>query len=664
MTARRHVMKPVIALLFSSFAGIPSAFSLTIDSSQEWYALGQHTSFLEDAGGKLTLDQVLEPSVAQRFVASKQDTPSFGFGQSAYWFRVNLNAASQNGLPWLLEISYPLLDAIDLYLIDTETQKVVAQYNTGDSFVFEKRALDHRKFVFPLSFHQTQNWTVLIRVKSSSSLQLPLTLWQSDAFYQQDLEELLAQGMYYGLMLVMIIYNLFIWIATRHRSYAFYVGFVSSFALLQMGLHGVSYQFLWPQSPLWNNMSIGAFIGGSTLFTALFAIHILDMRQHSKRLFRLLALCAAGGFLTVLMSLVLPYRIVIRVGILFVILTCAASMISGVSLSRQGSKPALYFTLAWTSLLVGSVILVLNKIALIPRTWITENGVQIGSALEVILLSFALAYRLNTLQAAATNAEKRALGLQKRLNAELEAKLHLFSSVAHELNNPLNYVTAGLAGLEKHLKREHELIENIFEDSQDDPDAKEIHNHFLGVQELQKKSLTSVRTGAQDVAEVVTEMRGVIGLDADAGKTPLGPLIERSHKRLVDRFGKELLKNAQLSLELGDCGETILMGNPYFLSHGFFGLLSQACEAAAAAGEPGVSLSASAETGFVCLNLRSPSIDFLAPTVNSTHSKIDLAKGISISAALALLQEQEVEVISPTETNRHELTLRVREAIT
>src|SRR5690606_34818561 len=92
---------------------------------------------------------------------------------------------------------------------------------------------------------------------------------------------------------------------------------------------------------------------------------------------------------------------------------------------KRGNSLARYYTIAWSFLLVGGVILALNKFHLISQNTFTEHAAQLGSALEVILLSFALAERMNHERRLRYEAEHEALLTEKKLRkANQEALLH------------------------------------------------------------------------------------------------------------------------------------------------------------------------------------------------------------------------------------------------
>jgi diguanylate cyclase len=207
----------------------------------ESYALGKRFAYLEDHLGKWTVSDVRSRELADRWRKSQVDLPNSGLTDSVYWFAVELVNTETVPIERLLAITYPLLDSIEVYLL--RHGRVIERIQLGDQKPFAQRLVEHRHFLVPIFLAASAKVTLLLRVQTSGSLQLPATLWTERAFWKADEVELIAQGLYFGIMLVMILYNLFIFTAVHDRSYVYSVLFVSCFTLAQLMLHGFAFQF-------------------------------------------------------------------------------------------------------------------------------------------------------------------------------------------------------------------------------------------------------------------------------------------------------------------------------------------------------------------------------------------------------------------------------------
>jgi hypothetical protein len=245
--------------------------------------LARHLWVLEDTTQQLSVQQTL--AITQGWQAQPNEKPYFGYSKSAFWLRADLAASSSNSvqsLHKLLEITYPLLDDIQVYVVNNK--KVIQHVQLGDNFEFGQRILPHRLFVVPLSFESQQDYQLYIRVTSTSGLQVPVVLWSSLAFAEHDQNRQLLLGCFYGSLIIMIAYNFFIWLSVREKSYLLYVFFVISFGLLLATIDGFTYQYLWPNAVWWNNRAIVVILNITLALSLAFSKNFLRTSKYNPRL--------------------------------------------------------------------------------------------------------------------------------------------------------------------------------------------------------------------------------------------------------------------------------------------------------------------------------------------------------------------------------------------
>jgi len=362
---------------------------------------------LEDKEGKLTIEQIRSPSFENQFKPNESGKVNYGFSSSAYWLRMNFINQDNPLQDWFLEIAYPALDNIQFYLLDSD--RVVDSRQTGDSLPFIQRDVNHRNYIFHFPVPSQQVATVYLRIQTQSSMQFPATLWSSVGFAEKINQEQSALGVYYGALLVMLIYNLFLFIAVREISYLYYAMYIVGYALFQFSLNGLSYQLLWPTLSWWQSRSVPFFIGFGWLGIMLFTQYFLDTRKTTPRLHWGIVFFGLLTFATMGLSLMAPYNIAIRVAIINAFGGSILAMIAGIVAYRDGYRAAKFYIIAWFGLLGGIVIYVLKTVGLLPPNLFTEYALQVGSVMEVVLLSFALADRISIIK------KEKALALKLQL---------------------------------------------------------------------------------------------------------------------------------------------------------------------------------------------------------------------------------------------------------
>ena len=252
---------------------------------QDEQVIGGDVEILVDPDGQISFEETWSDPGKLKFQKSEKEVLNFGFSDSAIWVRFSLVNATSAPIERLFSVGYALLDEV---IVEIKSGEALTRYEFGDLKPFAEREFYHRNFIFPVQFEPHEKLEVRMRVVSESSLRVPLTLWERDAFYQEDVVQMLLNGLYYGLMLVMALYNAFVYFSTGERSYLVYVCFVVAASLAQLAMSGLSYQFLWPSFPWWGGVSVVLFLALGTVFAGLFALEFLQLKDSFPRLTRAL----------------------------------------------------------------------------------------------------------------------------------------------------------------------------------------------------------------------------------------------------------------------------------------------------------------------------------------------------------------------------------------
>lgn len=458
---KRVVVTTVIGLLFSIVGANSYSNNLpVVDTTPKSVSIGKGALFYKDPSKTLSVNQILSLP-PKSWSVNPTETINFGYTGSAYWLLFSLKNNNPEALSRIMEIPYSVLDRIDVYYLKNKT--VTRSFNTGDKRPFMQRPLQHRNFLFPMEFGPDEQITILCRVESQSSMQIPIVVESEYEMLEKNQAHLTGLGLYYGIMIAMALYNLFVFISIREKSYFYYVVYVSSMCLFLASLNGISYQFLWSESIWWNDQSIIISLGFLILFAMLFTRNFLDLPGSSPRLNRICTWLVIYCSIVIAISFYLPYRVGIILQIFNAVIMITVALFIGIYRWIQRYTVARYYTTAWVAMLSGGLILAFNKLGIIQRNGFTEHAIQFGSAIEVILLSFAMGDRLNTEKAeridaqlkALTNARKareaqeHALAIQKKANESLEQNVYLRTLELEKANVKLKElsITDGLTGL-------------------------------------------------------------------------------------------------------------------------------------------------------------------------------------------------------------------------
>lgn len=325
-------------------------------------------SYLVDPAGQRDVRQV--QALGDRgWTPVRGHSVSLGYTASAVWFRLRIEArGSDAAMPVesIVEIAYPLLRDLQVHTVDG---KVLA---LGAGLPFAQRPIAHRNFLIPVVVQPGQALELLVRVRSDSAMQFPVRMHERIEREQAEQGILLLHGIYVGVVLAMLAYNLFMLVVLRDPIYAWYVGWMVLLAGFVGSMSGLAYQWLWPPSPGWNYVSLPLFLSLSLAFAAQFYAKFLRLREVWRRGWWVNRGLLAMGVVAALGAVTLPYGIAVRAVIACAIVTVPIATGMAAVLALRGEPAARLFLANFSILLVGGLVLALSKLGVLPHAPLTE----------------------------------------------------------------------------------------------------------------------------------------------------------------------------------------------------------------------------------------------------------------------------------------------------
>ena len=380
---------------------------VVMEKGKELYELGFNLDIYEDKTGKLTINDVIKPEWLSKFKTSKKKVPNFGFTSSHFWARVKITNPSKVKGDWFLSFNYVLQDHVSFY--KKENGEWISE-DMGDEKKFSERKIKVRPFALEINTEGEQVYFVKI---SGGLCQINLTLVSQKQMLSKEGEDNQVYGIFFGIIISMVLYNIFILFSTKSYSYFFYVIYVFFYGLFLAGYQGFTQKYLFYNHPWFSNNGLSFVMGISELFLTLFTISYLNIGAKNKKLFLLFKISIAGGIVVILSSLINPYAV--NVKLFFLNAAFISFLAYGTAIYKwiKGYRPARYFTLAFSFMIIGSMLTNLAMANIIPNLAAFRQAVIIGTALQLIFLSMGLADRFNLIQ-------EEAKKLQENYAEELE----------------------------------------------------------------------------------------------------------------------------------------------------------------------------------------------------------------------------------------------------
>ncbi|TGL88754.1 guanylate cyclase [Leptospira congkakensis] len=377
-------------------------------------SIGKEIWILEDRSKSFRIEDVLKEETNQNFVLSTEEIPNFGQTNYYYWIKIPIENKGKESIIRLLEIDYSNIDLVEVY---SETNKNYQLINkSGMMFPFSARSTNNRNFVYPLELAKESSQTIYIKLYNGGGLSVPITIWEKETFSSHYADIQHGLGLYYGVMLVMILYNFFIFLSVRDLSYLYYVIYIFGFLGVQLTLTGHGFQYLWPNLPEFQRNGFVFFCGFCIPALILFAKRFLNTKENlpywlnqTLNVFLILPLIQFP------LILFLSPEITVKIGLLLTLPAPVLIFITAIISFVRRYRPARFFLLAFTVLIGATIVVAFKYLNLIPENFLTEYGLYIGSASEVILLSIALADRINIMKEEKEVAQSKAIEMQKIL---------------------------------------------------------------------------------------------------------------------------------------------------------------------------------------------------------------------------------------------------------
>jgi class 3 adenylate cyclase len=423
--------------------------------------IGFQTLYLEDPSAVLTLDSILTPKMQERFALSNQNVLNFGITASAIWCKFEIKRNTSE--PIYLEIANPLLNRLTLF--EKQSDHTYKETPLGSYLPYFQREIKVNNYIIPLNLKPNEQAIFYLRVHSIEPVLIPLKAGTMQALFEKYHQIDWFQGMYFGFMILMALYNLFIFFTVKDSVYLIYVAYIISVGIMIAFLKGYTFVYLWPGLPQ-INLHGPTIVAISSIFAILFTINFLKTYKYVPKMHKGLV----GFLLVYVLVIALNFSFTQEIFPLILLqsstfLAIILFFIISITMYLGGIKRSKYFLLAWSIFLVCIVIFILKDNQILPQNAFTTNSMQIGSSLEVLLLSFALADRINLYKKKKEQAQKQALASLKEKeryiseqNRILEQKVKERTLELEHINEELN---TSLELIEKEKNKSEKLLLNI-----------------------------------------------------------------------------------------------------------------------------------------------------------------------------------------------------------
>jgi len=561
---------------------------VTINNISQNILVKNKVSFLEDKTNNLSFEVI---SKSNDFKQIKTDIPNFGVSDHTFWLKLTL-LNNTDHINFVLQVSQPGLDDVNFYHPDKDGNYKLS--HQGEDKPFSNREFFDPNYIFRFELTPGNTTDFFIRIQAKDNIQAPLTIGTVETISETNKIKDTLAGIYLGIMFVMFFYNAFLFLTVKDKVFFYYIIYLAAVILAQSSIQGYTFQYLFPQIPILATYASFIFPPLVGIMSIYFMRNFLHVSTYFPLLNKILNVFIIGYVIAFLVSVTGNFKLS------FTLIQMCASLVSLYMLAvayfilKKGFRPAKYFLIAWSFFLVGVIIYVLKDVGVLPFNNFTLYTMPVGSAIEVVLLSFALADRINILKKEKEESQAQVLkALQENekliteqnvilelkvterteelenknielgttlknlketqaqlVDAEKMASLgQLTAGIAHEINNPINFVSANIKPLQMDIADIMEVIkkyENISPDIDFHQQLKEIESFKKQidldyVREEIDTLLGGIEDGAKRTAEIVKGLKNFSRLDeSDIKEANLNEGIESTLILLKNTLTKDI----------------------------------------------------------------------------------------------------------------------------
>jgi signal transduction histidine kinase len=415
----------IVIMILANSLFLQAQNVVLLNDSQEVYTLDNQLQILRKQNIEIAFDEINAGKYNNNFKPLRPEDENYDFNEfHSKWLKINLNNQS-NATNWVLAFYNPF-EKLTYYLIapDGKIEKKVSGYTVP----FKNLDIPELRATFFINLIQKGNYTIFMQFDKSYNRHLQVNLFSQKAYLQERQEVNILLGIYFGICLIVLIYNLLFYFVTKDSVYILYVFYVIFFLMTHLSFSDLGYNLFWNNYPVFGKKSLFLSLIFSNSFGFLFFLKAYNVPSKSRFgiFIYLMFLLYFIYFILLLLSPTTSEFVSFSISILTLLNFIILYSISVFYTFRKQGSSIFYFT-ALTVLFVGFLIYELYDFNVIPYSLIAKYAVPISSMMEILILSIGLSDTWRRARNEQRKAEKeliRSLQEKDRLRGDIARNLH------------------------------------------------------------------------------------------------------------------------------------------------------------------------------------------------------------------------------------------------
>ncbi len=369
--------------------------------------------YFEDAGNRFTINTIRDENIHWERMQGK--SVNLSFTDSASWLRFRIYNTLQTPQEIIFVTDTSTVDSMDLYTAGSD--KKFIRYRGGDSIPFvERDTVNYRSFAYTITLMPGEN-TCFLKIKSISTIQFTPLLMTFRSFYNYSSSEMAVLMILLGWMILMMLYNLILFISSREVSYIYFVMYTLSWAVISLAIRGIGAQYLWRSHVWFQETGVIFAIAGAMIFGTLFTLSFIEAKKNYPLANKIVVLSViAPAVLIMALGLTVSYGTVLQIALLHSIVFILLMFIISIYALIKNNSSAKYLIAGFAFYFIAIPVEILLDFGIIPLTFVSKWLLELSIAWLMLFSSLGLADKIIVMKTGLMLSEEK---LQKQ-NEELE----------------------------------------------------------------------------------------------------------------------------------------------------------------------------------------------------------------------------------------------------
>lgn len=393
---KQHFIFGLLFVLLCAFF-TPQIKANTLYLSEfEAAAIGKNIEYFQESTEVLTLEKAIQTFNTKDVRQGTSDSISLGIGVDPVWLKFTINNDVATPKPYRFTVETPWLDNIDSWLV--QNNNVIKHIHGGDGVPFEQRPMQYRYYGFETQLPHgiTQ---IYIRVESIGPMAIPVRLSTVEQAINRDISSGYQYGVLYGIMSALALYNLVLFAFIRQKEYGLYGLYLLGFVLNSLSYTGQIHAVFTPDYGPYFQDWVDIFLMITYSVAGLhFARHLLGTKAYAPKLDKFVVQTTVIIPTGMIIGFIFD-QLVFSITLAFILNCGFVTLFIGMGIKALQANKAFAVIFLFSSV-VAALCITISSLAvagfLIPYNDYTFKLIEVGMALEAILLAVILARQFRT----------------------------------------------------------------------------------------------------------------------------------------------------------------------------------------------------------------------------------------------------------------------------